>query len=152
FTLGSETFKALDGKPQFLNGMQFPIDLSSSAGMLQFLQTIEPRIDRPLDGFDRTRLGAAADGVTRILLRFATDGPGTVSFRADKRLLADRLSRIDALSVPPVNVPTIDTGMYPTFFGGQHVAYALYVVPDGILPGEKQHVIEFTADFTPTGG
>ena len=90
--------------------------------------------------------GAAADGATKILLRYDTSAPGTVAFSDTGSVSGDKLL--------PINTTT-------QLIDGQNVAFAVYTVPESLdttAEGHAQpshfvrHDVTFQVVFTPTTG
>jgi pimeloyl-ACP methyl ester carboxylesterase len=90
--------------------------------------------------------GAAADGATKILLRYTASASGTVAFTDAGSVSGDSLRAISATT---------------QLINGQYVAFALYTVPESLdgtpeglaNPGHfVQHSVSLQAVFTPTGG
>ena len=91
-----------------------------------------------------TRVGAVADGATKLLLRLAPPGPGTVSFNVQDGSPGGRLTQLLTYQ-PPANVATES-------IDGKDYAFALYRVPEELAQDERERVITCTTVFTPAGG
>jgi pimeloyl-ACP methyl ester carboxylesterase len=141
-TAASTTLEALDAKPPFVSALQFPVP-AIDAGSLQKLNSAKDQ-----------RIGAVADGVTKILLRFRSGSPGSVTFLTSNGVPTEQLTTIDSPTTPAVNVSTIGLeSLYPNASDPGHVALALYTVPDGLPPasltGYPMHLLSV---FTPADG
>lgn len=114
----------LDANPLHLESVLLPQPVSAS-----LLQT--------LTSASTTRFQAAADGLTKLLLRCESDRPGTVTFDLENVALG-MLAQIDGSPLTS-EIPTSQVG-------SKHVAFALYTVPDQAR--EDDNIVSFAASFT----
>ncbi len=113
-------------------------DLSDGA-----LSNISPS-DPNLVGASVARVGAVADGATKLLLRYTASSPGTVTFGDTPALAGEKWTDINGNPATNVATHVID---------GKNIAFALYTVPPQMPDPQQLKInIKFTADFTPTGG
>ncbi len=117
------------------NSYYSKIDLSDGQ-----LSHISPT-DANLANDTTTRVGAVADGATKLLLRYTANLSGTVNFGTNVSLPGEMLTDINGNPTKSVRTHVI---------GGKNIAFALYTVPAQIPTTTA--VIKFTASFTPIGG
>jgi hypothetical protein len=125
----SGTLVVLDANPLYLENLLLPLSRPDAGAAAKLSRAAV------------IRSGAAADGITRLLLRFEASTPGMVSFSRSSGSTGDRLTQTD--SNPAVaGLPTANVG-------GKHLAFALYTVPDQIATASAS--VDFEATFTPQG-
>jgi pimeloyl-ACP methyl ester carboxylesterase len=129
---------ALDAKPSELGELQFPL-----------AAVVDPALSF-MSLLGQPRQGAVADGVTKILLRFGSAAPGTVTFATTGNLPGEKLTLVDSATTSAINVPTVNWRELNNY------AFAIYQVPDG-LPAStptdtKTLENDFTITFTPSDG
>ncbi len=88
--------------------------------------------------------GAVADGVTKVLLRYIADAPGTVAFTEANAIPGDNLRVINGLGAP-ASVPT-------QLINGQNMAFAVYTAPEALSGPGLLTSVAFQATLTPTVG
>jgi pimeloyl-ACP methyl ester carboxylesterase len=118
------SLQVLDANPLYLESLLLP--QATSAALLQSLASAS-----------KTRFQAAADGLTKLLLRFECDRPGTVTFNLENTALGT-LTQIDG---SPLLGETTTSQV-----GSKHLAFALYTVPDQAT--EADNIVDFSASFT----
>ena len=119
----------VDANPLYLNNAQLP-------------QPITQTLLETLAAASTTRTNAAADGITKLLLQFTSSTTGTVVF-SQSGPSGGTLTAVDGAPLPAAGLATSNVF-------GQQMAFALYTVPDTIIPGLTG--VNLQSSFTPDGG